>query len=244
MRNATARERLSMPQAILLAEDDPIVATMLKDVLSVKGYDVWLAASGSEAEAILRASQPDLVILDLMLPDTSGLVLFFDIKALADVPIIICSGTRRKEDSVLGLRLGADDFIAKPFSPQELVARIEAALRRAQVRQDTDSDGSPVLDHVGRLVLDRARCRVTIDDRELPLTPTEYRLLSLLTPRSEEVGSKRDLAEAVWGGYDPDIARTLDVHMRRLRAKLIAAGPNAPVLTTVRGFGYRISPAA
>src|SRR5204862_7310286 len=119
---------------------------------------------------------------------------------LADVPVIMCSGTRRKEDPILGLRLGADDFIAKPFSPLEMQARIEAVLRRSQLQSATPSSGCEV---VGAMTLDRARCRVTIDDREVPLTPTEYRLLSLLAARCEEVGSKKELAEAVWGGYDP-----------------------------------------
>ncbi len=227
--------------SILLAEDDASVAGMLKDVLELKGYDVWVAATGAEVEAILKQATPDLVILDLMLPDTSGLILFFDIKAAADVPVIICSGTRRKEDAVLGLRLGADDFVSKPFSAQELHARIEAVLRRAQVQA---VEPSAECSSIGALVIDQARCRVTVEDRELALTPTEYRLLSLLAERREEVGSKRELAEAVWGGYDPDIVRTLDVHMRRLRSKLNAAGPAAPLLTTVRGFGYRLSPAA
>src|ERR671937_1104903 len=96
-------ETQTASRSILLAEDDPAIAAMLKDVLEFKGYRVWLAESGAEAEAVLKASIPDLIILDLMLPDTNGLVLFFDIKARADVPIIICSGTKRKEDAVLGL---------------------------------------------------------------------------------------------------------------------------------------------
>jgi DNA-binding response OmpR family regulator len=233
------------PISILLAEDDPAVASMLKDVLETRGYTVWVAESGAEAEAILKDSIPNLVILDLMLPDTSGLVLFFDIKARADVPVIICSGTRRKDDPVLGLRLGADDFIAKPFSPQELQARIEAVLRRSQIRHTTtDSAPNGGTDQVGSLIVDRARCRVTVGDTEVPLTPTEYRLLSLLVTRPDEVVAKKDLAESVWGAYDPDIGRTLDVHMRRLRAKLKANAENPPTLATIRSFGYRLSLAA
>ena len=228
-------------RSILLAEDDPAVAAMLKDVLELKGYRVWSAESGAEVEAILKASVPDLIILDLMLPDTNGLVLFFDIKACADVPVIMCSGTRRKEDAVLGLRLGAEDFIAKPFSAQELQARIEAVLRRRQVRRTPDGKGEGACEQFGNLVVDRTRCRVTIGDLEVQLTPTEYRLLSLLVTRGDEVVAKKELAEAVWGDYDPDIGRTLDVHVRRLRAKLRAAGPSAPRLETARSFGYRLT---
>jgi DNA-binding response OmpR family regulator len=228
-------------RSILLAEDDPAVAAMLKDVLERKGYRVWSAESGAEVEAILKDSVPDLVILDLMLPDTNGLVLFLDIKARADVPIIMCSGTRRKEDAVLGLRLGAEDFIAKPFSAQELQARIEAVLRRSQVRRTPDGKGEGACEQFGNLVVDRTRCRVTVGDLDVQLTPTEYRLLSLLVTRGDEVVAKKELAEAVWGDYDPDIGRTLDVHMRRLRAKLRAGRPGAPRLETVRSFGYRLA---
>src|ERR671933_2187269 len=127
--------------SFLLAEDDPAVAAMLKDVLEVKGYSVWRAESGAEVQAILKDAVPDLIILDLVLPDTNGLVLFLDIKERAEVPVIFCSGTKRKEDPVLGLRLGAEDFIYKPFSPQELQARIEAVLRRSQVRRTPDANG-------------------------------------------------------------------------------------------------------
>ena len=226
--------------SILLAEDDPAVAAMLKDVLELDGYDIWPAESGAEVAAILHDAVPDLVILDLMLPDINGLVLFFDIKARADVPIIICSGTRRKEEGVLGLRLGAEDFIPKPFSPQELRARVEAVLRRTHVRHATLAAGQE-REQLGSLVVDRARCRVTIGDVDARLTPTEYRLMSHLVTRADEVVTKKDLADAVWGAYDPDIGRTLDVHVRRLRAKLRTGPSDAPLVETVRGFGYRLS---
>ena len=227
--------------SILLAEDDPAVATMLKDVLELKGYRVWHAETGAEVESILKSSVPDLVILDLMLPDTHGLVLFFDIKARADVPVIICSGTRRKEDGVLGLRLGADDYVPKPFSSQELQARIEAVLRRGRSQGAADDSADRESQQFGMLLVDRTRCRAMVADADLQVTPTEYRLLSLLVSRAEEVIGKKDLAETVWGEYDPDIGRTLDVHMRRMRAKLRFAGPHAPLLETVRGFGYRLT---
>jgi DNA-binding response OmpR family regulator len=227
--------------SILLAEDDPVVASMLKDVLESKGYSVWHAESGAEVEAILKDSVPDLILLDLMLPDTNGLVLFFDIRARADVPVIICSGTKRKEDSVLGLRLGAEDFICKPFSTHELQARIEAVLRRTRVRHNTDADTSNAVDRFASLQVDRGRCRVTLGNEELQLTPTEYRLLSLLVRHGDEVVAKKDLADNVWGYYDPDVGRTLDVHMRRLRAKLKNASESAPTLETVRSFGYRLA---
>jgi DNA-binding response OmpR family regulator len=228
-----------MAPTILLAEDDPAVAAMLRDALELKGYCVQSVDNGADLEATLKAGSPDLIILDLLLPDTSGLVLYFDIKAAADVPVIVCSGTKRKEDSVLALRLGADDFIAKPFEIQELQARVEAVLRRTLTRgQGAPSEEAP--EHFGNLVVDRTRCKVVAGDRELQLTPTEYRLLSLLISRADQVMSKKDLAEPVWGSYDPDVGRTLDVHIRRLRAKVRSAEPGAPEIETVRGFGYRL----
>jgi two-component system, OmpR family, phosphate regulon response regulator PhoB len=233
----------TQPRAsILLAEDDPAVAAMLKDVLEIKGYDVWPAESGAEVQAILRDAVPDLIILDLVLPDANGLVLFLDIKERAEIPVIFCSGTKRKEDPVLGLRLGAEDFISKPFSPQELQARIEAVLRRTRARRGSDTAASSGgCQRFGSLQVDRGRCRVSVGEVELQLTPTEYRLLSQLVTRGDEVVAKKDLAESVWGNYDPDIGRTLDVHMRRLRAKLSAVGDHAPRLETVRSFGYRLT---
>ena len=234
-------ETVTPRPSILLADDDPVVATMVKDLLELKGYTVWPAESGAEVEALLRENRPDLVILDLMLPDTNGLVLFFDIKACGDVPVIICSGTKRKEDAVLGLRLGADDFISKPFSPHELHARVEAVLRRRRARAGAEAMPSAGSDTVGDLMIDRTRCRVTLGDREVLLTPTEYRLLCVLAGRPGEVVSKKELADAVWGYYDPDIGRTLEVHVRRLRAKLKSGAAPPPILETVRSFGYRLS---
>lgn len=234
-------ETNTRPLSILLVEDDPAVATMLKDVLELKGYRVWPAESGADALLILKDSIPDLVVLDLMLPDVSGLVLFMDIKAIADVPLIVCSGTKRKEDAVLALRLGAEDFVPKPFSSQELQARIEGVLRRARVRGVSDRDGETVLEQFDSLVVDRTRCRATVDGADASLTPTEFRLVALLVARADEVLSKKELAEAVWGEYDPDIGRTLDVHMRRLRAKVRPLGQNGPFVETVRGFGYRLT---
>jgi len=182
--------------SILVAEDDPVVAAMVKDLLELKGYTVWSADSGAEVEAMLKDVRPDLVILDLMLPDTNGLVLFFDIKARADVPVIFCSGTKRKEDAVLGLRLGAEDFISKPFSPQELHARVEAVLRRTGVRHASGASPASGFDAIGSLVIDRSRCRVTVGEREVLLTPTEYRLLCVVALRPGEVVSKKELADA------------------------------------------------
>lgn len=240
-RSPVMAETMTPRPSILLAEDDMVVASMVKDLLELKGYKVLPAESGAEVETMLKDVRPDLVILDLMLPDTNGLVLFFDIKEHANVPVIICSGTKRKEDAVLGLRLGAEDFISKPFSPQELLARVEAVLRRTCVPSATEPSPAAGCDLVGNLMIDRSRCRVTLGDREVLLTPTEYRLLCVVAGRPGEVVSKKELADAVWGYYDPDIGRTLEVHVRRLRAKLKRGAAPPPMLETVRSFGYRLA---
>lgn len=229
---------------ILLAEDDPVVAGMLCDFLDARGLEVRHAATAAEIEQCLASSQPDLIILDLVLPDASGLILCADLKARTGAPIIVCSGTRRKEDPVLSLRLGAEDFVAKPFSPAELLARIELALRRS-VTPTTTAPVSSMDLVAGCLTVNQARCRVSLDGQDLHLTPSEYRLLRALASRPEEVLNRHELAEHVWGYFDPDVGRSLDVHMSRLRAKLGHASAGAPALVTVRGFGYRLAlPAA
>ncbi|HEY3108933.1 MAG TPA: response regulator transcription factor [Chloroflexota bacterium] len=228
--------------SILVAEDDPIVARMLVDFLEFRGYRVHCVSTAGEAEACLAAVGPELILLDLKLPDANGLVLCAELKARCDAPVIICSATKRKEDAILGLKLGADDFISKPFNPGELQARIEAALRRGRVARSTEGaceDGSL---EIGGLVVDRRRCCAALDGRALPLTPTEYRLLAELASRPGEVIAREDLAQTVWGYHDYGVGRSLDVHVRRLRAKLRAGMVGGPTIVTARGFGYRLAP--
>jgi DNA-binding response OmpR family regulator len=235
--NTTARSRPN----ILLVEDDPAFATMLKDTLGVRGYCVWHAGTAVEAEVMADEVRPDLIIVDLMLPDTHGLVLCANLREKQPAPIIICSATKRKDDPVLGLKLGADDFIAKPFSVDELQARVEAALRRASLGTGTPAPPEEASERIGQLVIDKPRCQVRLGGREIGLTPTEYRLLCALASRPDHVLSREELAERVWGHYDPGIGRSLDVHLRRLRAKLNTGPVPPPALLTVRGFGYQLA---
>src|SRR5919202_3609309 len=137
------------------------MAMMLRDALQSKGYHVWHAASAAEAEALLAEIRADLIICDLMLPDANGLILCADLHRKAQAPIIICSGTKRKDDRILGFKLGADDFIAKPFELDDLLARVEASLRRAE-RFRPKPAVLPERERVGNLAVDRARCRVTL----------------------------------------------------------------------------------
>jgi len=227
---------------IMLVEDDPAVAQTLTDALESSSYRVWLAETGADAKTLLEQTRPDLIILDLMLPDVDGLVLCSGLKAIADVPIVICSATPQKRDAILGLKLGADDFIAKPFDIYELEARVEAVLRRTTQARTVEPSAAPP-DHIriGDLVIDRSRRRVTLGGDPIQLTPTEYRLVSALASRPDEILSRDELATLVWGYQDASSGRTIDVHIRRLRVKLSSGPVPAPAIVAVRGFGYKMA---
>jgi DNA-binding response OmpR family regulator len=222
---------------VMLVEDDDAIARTLTDALDSADYRVWLASNGAEARTLLEQTTPDLIILDLMLPDIDGLVLCSTLRAATDAPIVICSATADRRDAVLGLKLGADDFIPKPFDIYELEARLAAVLRRAARSVDS---APPNEVRVGELVIDRSRRRVTLGGRQIQLTPTEFRLVSTLAGRADQILSRQELAMAVWGYEDSSAGRTIDVHIRRLRVKLKSARVSPPPIVAVRGFGYRM----
>ena len=224
---------------ILLVEDDPMIAAMLRDRLGARGHTVWHAATGAEAEAIEKEVIPDLIIVDLMLPDANGLVLCSNMRERWEAPIIICTASQRPEDAVLGLKLGADDFVRKPFSTDELEARIDAALRRPamQSRLPATEDSIRI---VGTLTIDRAKYDVAVDGEPIHLTPTEYRLLCALAEQPNHVVPSAELAQRVWGTHDLGIVRSLQVHIRRMRSKLNAGSGRPPSLVAIRGFGYQL----
>jgi two-component system response regulator VicR len=225
---------------ILLVEDDADTARALSRALESGGYRVTAVDTGSEAKQLIEHLQPDLILLDLMLPDTDGLVLTTALKALTPAPIIICSARQEQVDRVLGLKLGADDFVAKPFDLDELEARIEAVLRRAAKGKDTLLPPSDQI-RVGELVIAQARGTVMLGDQVVHLTPTEYRLLVALSTHIDEVLSREALGQIVWGYQDLGTGHLIDVHIGRLRLKLRKASRSAPVIITVRGRGYTIS---
>ncbi len=225
---------------ILLVEDDADTARSLSKALENSGYRVSTVDTGTEAKALIEHLKPDLILLDLMLPDTDGLVLTTALKALTNAPIIICSARTEQVDRVLGLKLGADDFVAKPFDLDELEARIEAVLRRVARSKDTPSGPSDLI-HVGELVIAQARGTVTLGGQAVHLTPTEYRLLVALASHLDEVLSRETLGQTVWGYQDLGTGHLIDVHIGRLRLKLRRASRAAPVIVTVRGRGYTLS---
>ena len=224
---------------ILLVEDDPEMARSLSKALESSGYRVTIAGTGSEARSIIEQMRPDLILLDLMLPDADGLVLTTAFKTLTNAPIIICSARQEQVDRVLGLKLGADDFIAKPFDLEELEARIEAVLRRASRVREVPAVPADQI-RVDELVISQSRGTVILDGRSVNLTPTEYRLLVALTSRPDEVFSRAMLGKLVWGYEDIGTGHLIDVHIGRLRLKLRRASSSGPVIVTVRGKGYTI----
>ena len=225
---------------ILLIEDDRALASMLSDALRARSYDVWHVESAGDAEAALDQVRPDLILLDLILPDRNGLVMCAKLKACAGAPVIICSATKRKEDAAIGFQLGADDFLRKPFSLDELQARIDLTLRRRLAPEGEQPPPGDQIERLGALTIDKSRCVVSVGGEVLHLTPTEFRLLSALAGRASEVLSRRELAQRIWGCVDDGVLRSLDVHMRRLRAKLASVADVGPCLVTRRGFGYQL----
>jgi len=222
---------------VLVVEDDETIGRVLVDVLEGENYRVWLAATGAEGERLLNEVQPDLLILDIMLPDADGLVFCAQLRPRYQVPVILLSASQRQADRVLGLKLGADDYVSKPFDIHELVARVEAVLRRAP--HEAPRTTSQEAQTVGALTVDRARRQATVSGQQLDLTPTEFQILSLMANRPGEVFSRQELAQALWGQRDMSRSRAIDVHIRRLRQKLEDA-PQSPTISTVWGYGYKL----
>ncbi len=238
---------------ILIIEDDPNVGQMLVDVLQDTGYRAVHVLTGAGAKAEVDRERPDLILLDLHLPDTDGLVLCADLYARAKVPIIVVSASSAKRDTILAFKLGADDFIVKPFDVDNLLARVEAKLRgswnRTAALPNTPRPASATapppprehrVRHAGSLSIDGASRKVRVSGRRVFVTPTEYRILDALLDRVSEVTTRDEIALKVWGVQESDVGRSLDVHIRHLRVKLAEAGPTSPTLTLVRGVGYKM----
>jgi DNA-binding response OmpR family regulator len=220
-----------MAKRILVVDDEVHVQHLLRMYLERAGYAVDTCGDGDDALALARAKRPDLVILDLMLPGTAGLDVCRDLRAEGDVPIIMLTARTTEQDRLRGLRDGADDYVTKPFSPAEVVLRVEAVLRRAS--PDGAREG-PL--RAGAVELDPDRHRVTVNRRELSLTPTEFRLLQALVAEPGRTFTRQQLLDRIAG---PDFAgfdRNVDVHVANLRKKL---GLEPSPVRTVYGVGYR-----
>jgi two-component system phosphate regulon response regulator PhoB len=220
---------------ILVVDDEPDLLELLETNLTAAGYEVLVAADGHEALEKARKARPQLILLDVMLPEMDGLEVCKSLRgnpATDTIPILMLTARAGEIDRVLGLELGADDYVTKPFSVRELVLRIKKLLSR-----QTAPEAGAGLIEFGGLVIDKARHRATLHGRALDLTLTEFKLAVLLAERRGRVQSREQLLRDVWGYTAAIDTRTVDTHVRRLRDKL---GPAAKFLDTVRGVGYRL----
>ena len=221
---------------VLVVDDEPDIVALVAYHLAKSGYRVSTAASGSDALDAARRERPALVVLDLMLPGLSGYDVLEQLRAgdaTRDIAVLMLTARREEQDRIRGLSLGADDYLTKPFSPQELVLRVAAILRRVGAGGATAADKLVL----GPLEIDTAAHTVRVDGAPVELTPTEFKLLLTLAERRGRVQARALLLQTVWEAA-PDIqTRTVDMHVQRLRAKLGVAGD---LVETVRGFGYRI----
>ncbi|MBI3526189.1 MAG: phosphate regulon transcriptional regulator PhoB [Betaproteobacteria bacterium] len=226
-----------MAANILVVEDEPAILALIAANLKRAGHITLAAVDAESAQQQVKLALPDLILLDWMLPGMSGVELARRLRAeerTRMVPIIMLTARGDEHDKVLGLEVGADDYVTKPFSPRELLARIKAVLRRRapQVTED--------IAEIGGLRLDPVTHRITVNDQPVSLGPTEFRLLHFLMTHAERVHSRSQLLDQVWGDHVFVEERTVDVHIRRLRAALEATGRDS-LIQTVRGSGYRIS---
>jgi len=219
---------------ILVVDDDPAVSGSLDRALRLEGYEVIAAANGTGALEQLALSPPDAVILDVLMPGLDGLEVCRRMRAVGDrTPVLMLTARGDEADRVVGLEMGADDYVTKPFSPRELIARVKALLRRAEPPAD-----APRILEIGKLAIDPASYRVSHSGKPVPLSTLEFRLLYYLASRPNRVFTRDQLLDAVWGTDRFVTPRSVDVYVRRLREKIEADPENPLHLKTVRGAGY------
>lgn len=218
-----------MPKKILIVDDEPQIVEICKDYLKAAGYETITASNGVQGVSLARREKPDLIVLDLMMPEMDGLDVCRTIRHESDVPIIMLTARVEETDKLIGLELGADDYITKPFSPRELVARIRVVLRRV-----TNTPESDVI-RVGDIELDRAHYAVHLSEKNIPLTSTEFEILATLMSQPGRIFSRAQLLTATHGVSFESLERAIDSHIRNLRRKL----EPADLIVTVHGVGYK-----
>jgi len=221
-----------MAKKILVIDDEPKIVEICSDYLHAAGFDMLTAGDGSHGLELARSQKPDLIVLDLMLPGMDGFDLCRSLRQESNVPIIMLTARIEETDKLIGLELGADDYITKPFSPRELVVRVRTVLRRASGGTSTE------VIRVGDLTLDRARYQVTLPDRSVVLTMTEFELLATMMGQPGRIFSRAQLLNAARGVAFESYERAIDSHIRNLRRKL----EPGEYIVTVHGVGYKFAP--
>jgi DNA-binding response OmpR family regulator len=225
-----------MAKTILTVDDKENVRTLIREYLTEEGFRVVTADNGQTALFVARQEKPDLILLDLMMPEMDGTSFIRAFRKESDTPIIVLTAKLEESDKVLGLELGADDYITKPFSMRELLARVHAVLRRV----NGTAKPSPAL-RVGDVSLDRDTRAVTVGGVDVKLTPSEFDLLAIMMTSPGRVYTRASLLEATQGSYFEGIARTIDVHIRNLRSKIEPNPAEPRYIETVFGIGYRFA---
>jgi DNA-binding response OmpR family regulator len=225
-----------MTKKILVVDDKPELRTLLKSYLTQEGFAVSVASDGQQALFVARHEKPDLILLDLMMPEMGGYDFMRAYRREAETPVIILTARLEENDKVLGLELGADDYVTKPFSPRELTARVRAVLRRME-KQGNSAD----ILRAGGITLDRAGRSTLVDGQPVDLTPSEFDLLATLMGTPGRVFSRLELLDRLQGTAYEGYERTIDVHIRNLRTKIEPDPANPCYIETVYGSGYRFS---
>jgi DNA-binding response OmpR family regulator len=227
-------------KTILVVDDEPRIAALARDYLEHAGFAVITASTGRAALEAVRRQRPDLVVLDLGLPELDGLDVTREIRRDSSLPIVMLTARDDELDKLLGLELGADDYLTKPFSPRELVARVKAVLRRVD-RQGPGGGGGQDIIRAGDLVMDPPRMRVELGERQIDLTPTEFQLLATLAAQPGRIFTRSQLLDALHGVAFESYERAIDTHIKNIRRKL-EPDPRVPrFVLTVYGVGYRFA---
>ena len=222
-----------MTEKILIVEDEPKLAALLADYLKASGFEVSTLFEGTQVEAWVRENKPNLIILDIMLPGRDGMEICKAIRTFSRVPIIIVTARVEEIDRLLGLELGADDYICKPFSPREVVARVKAVLRRTRDGQTIQAQG---------LVLDDHTYKATLNNRDLQLTAVEFKLLKLLMDHPCRIFSRQQIMEKIYHEERFVSDRTVDSHIKKLRRKIETIDPQTTLIQSVYSVGYKFDP--
>jgi two-component system alkaline phosphatase synthesis response regulator PhoP len=226
-----------VPKTILVVDDKPSMRSLLREYLKEENFNVVIAENGQQALFIARQEKPDLILLDIMMPEMSGYEFLRAYRKDYDTPVILLTAKLEETDKVIGLELGADDYITKPFGMRELVARIRAVIRRSE------GGASPAdIYRVENIMLDKTSHEVTVGKKVVNLTPSEFDLLALLMASPGRVYSRLDLLELMQGTSFEGVARTIDVHIRNLRTKIEKNPADPRYIETVFGVGYRFKP--